>query len=114
MPTRYNITAADELFVGDKKDLIFPVVDDAGDVVPITGWALEWVIRRNAGGVALLSKTVGLGIAITDGTGGIATVTLTAANTTTLGAGRYWYILARTDAGSEAVLAYGDIALLAR
>jgi hypothetical protein len=80
----------------------------------ITGWAIGFYVSRvgaAAGlGVPLLSlATGGSGVAITNGAAGLFTATITSAQSLTLGAGRYWYDVWRTDAGSEMVIASGEL-----
>lgn len=114
MPEETNITKADELFTGTDKLLQFTVVDAAGAVVDISGWALKWTLFTrpvpSAGATALLSKTTPTVINITDGQNGICQVSLTDADTDDLiGDALYYHELRRTDSGLEDVLAYGTV-----
>lgn len=121
MPTESNITKADEWFSGTDKVLQFTVVDSAGVAQSITGWALQWglwryPVTRAASGVttALVSKTVGSGITITNGAGGICQVTVTDADIDGLEGGDsplYYHELRRTDGGNEDILSYGTVVL---
>lgn len=101
------IRETDNWFIGEDKVFEYPVADAAGVAVPITGWALEWALRYRPGDGAILTKTTGSGITITDGVGGVCQVAVADTDTDGLQAGRYWYALSRTDAGNEAVLAFG-------
>lgn len=114
MAEQADIAAADNWFLGEDKVLEFTVVDSAGAAVNITGWALEWILRSGAGERALLTKTVGSGVTITGGAGGVCQVAIADTDTDDLAAGRYWHALRRTDAGNEAVLSYGQVVLRAR
>lgn len=113
MATQSNITASDYWFIGEDKTLSFAVVDASAVAVNITGWALEWVLRRDAGDAALITKTVGSGITITNGAGGLCSVAIADTDTDNLDEGGYWHALRRTDAGTETVLSFGEVVLLA-
>jgi ABC-type sulfate transport system permease subunit len=95
-------------------------IDEATDnlltvtMVPATtiaGWAITFTLKvRDRSGAALITRTVGSGITITDAVNGVFTVLLTAANTT-LTPGVYSYDIRRTDAGSATTLTYGFITI---
>lgn len=116
MSKNVNITASDHFIKGEDKTLVFDVVDSTGAAQAMTGWALEWVLRRSAAATtAILTKnTSGGTISISngDGTDDRATVTITDDDTVDLVAGQYEYALRRTDAGFEQVLAFGTLELL--
>lgn len=115
MSKRADITASDGYFLGEDKQLVFDVVDSAGAAQTMTGWALEWVLRRTAASTtAVLTKnTSGGTVAISNGSGtdDRATVTITDDDTVDLVAGDYEYALRRTDSGNEQILAYGTLTL---
>lgn len=114
MSKEQNITEADNFFRGEDKQLVFDVVDANGDPQTMTGWALGFnVYRFDAQIAAILTYTTASEIAIGngDGTDDRATVTIPDTATDPLIAGVYRYELLRTDAGSEQVLAYGDLVL---
>jgi hypothetical protein len=85
----------------------------------ITGWALSFLVKRkqtDADVAALVTKTTGAGIAISGVFNGtpasntqVATVTIADTDTDSLNEGIYRWELKRTDAGSEARVAYGTI-----
>lgn len=80
-------------------------------VQDISGWAIEWVLR-DEDGTALLTKTVGSGITLTDATNGAFDVLGTRADTWASGAAlispsTYEHAAARTDSGSETALVGG-------
>lgn len=116
MSITQNITADDRFFAGEDKSLRYFVVDSAGAAQDMTGWALEWVLRRSAAHpTATLTKTTGAAQIVIDngnGTSDMATVSITDDDTLNLVAGQYVYALRRTDAGSEQVLAFGTLELL--
>lgn len=106
------VRAGDHWFIGEDRTFRHTVVDDDGDVQPITGWGLEWVLReRPDAGTTILTKTVGSGITITNGTAGICSVAIADADTIALNPGDYYYTLRRSDAGYETVLAFGRATL---
>lgn len=116
MSIEVNITADDHWIAGEDKSFRFFCVDSAGAAQDMTGWALEWVVRRSANSpTATFTKTTGATtIAISNGIGtsDLATVTVTDDDTVSLVTGQYVHALRRTDAGSEVVLAFGTAELL--
>lgn len=75
----------------------------------ITGWALSWrLFKSRTDREVLLSRTVGDGITITNGAGGICQVAITDTLTAGFPEGWYWHELYRTDAGYKTPLAGGD------
>ena len=113
MATRFDIGAADNWFIGEDKTVTIDVTDSAGAVQSMTAWALTWELKRSSSSAALISKTVGSGIAIGNGAGtdDRATVTIADTDTEALEPGTYYHHLRRTDAGSEVILSFGDAAL---
>jgi hypothetical protein len=106
------ITAADHWFIGEDRTFRFTVFDETGAVQNISGWTLEWVLReRPWGAQALITKTTGAGITITNAAGGVCEMTLADDDTINLPPGTYFYTFRRTNAGSETVLAFGDAIL---
>lgn len=85
------------IFPGEDVTITFTVTG-----VDVTGWAMSFA-------VGTVTKTVGSGVTLTDPTNGVLTVTLAAADTTTLGAGDKDFKLRRTDSGSNAVVAHGTL-----
>lgn len=77
----------------------------------ITGWSLAFAIARGYGENAVVEKTTGTGITITDGPNGIFEVTIADADTDNLPTGGYVWEAKRMDDGQEAVLAYGNLNL---
>jgi len=107
-------------------DRAFPfTILDATELIPVNvaTFALSWMLKRNRyapDSEALITKTTaagglviaGLYSAVLASNLQVVTLTLLAANTQTLAAGRRFYELKRTDAGYETVLAYGAFTLL--
>jgi hypothetical protein len=63
------------MFSGDSRVLTITVTDSAGTAKNITGATINFSLFKSVGGAAILSKTVGNGITITDPTNGVFTVT---------------------------------------
>lgn len=107
-----TVQANFSVYRGEDASLVFAIYEADG-VTPqnITGWSLSFTVRP-AGGIALIAKTVGNGIALTTPASGIATVTLAAADTSSLPAVYYSFSLARTDSGQDAELTSGLMILL--
>ena len=75
----------------------------------LSGWTLEWIMRKTPGGAAVLTIA---NAAITK-SGAVATVPIADTDTDALTPGEYFYVLRRTNAGSESILAHGKIILRA-
>ena len=118
MALEQNITLDDHWFKGADQQFRFTIVDSSGNAQTMTGWALEWVLRRlsPSSSTAVLTKnTSGGTIVISSGSGtdDRATVTVTDDDTLNIPAGTYHYAIRRTDAGNEQVLAFGTAELQA-
>lgn len=81
--------------------------DGTGTVVDISGWALQFTLRKKAGdpdtGQSPLLQVAGV---VVSGIAGTYTVSLTSAQTK-LPAGNYDYDIWRTTTGSETSMAHG-------
>lgn len=84
----------------------------------ITGWTVTFEVEDKLAGAAVITKTVGSGITLTDTGKGILEVTLAKADTsgltvsTSLAAGKgYVWEIKRTNAGNNLVLARGQLIL---
>jgi hypothetical protein len=84
---------------GDGRVETFTVTDAAGAVVNITGMTIRLMVKRTHSGSVLITKSVGSGVTITDGAGGVLTVTFAATETDDL-AGKYVWDLEVTDGAS--------------
>src|SRR5262249_27360661 len=79
----------------------------------ITGWSLQFTLRKQYGdSTALITKTTGAGITITDATNGVFKVTLPSADTQALDLRAYVFDIQRTDAGNRTVLTIGNTTVL--
>ena len=109
MATLQNLT----LFRGEDLTLTF-TMDPAQ---AITGWALAFYVRARPeyGAAPLVTRTTAAGgVTITDGPGGVFSVTVPAATTLALPISRYRFDVWRVDSGYETVLAYGPCDVLAQ
>lgn len=92
------------------EDLLIPFRIERADGLPqdLTGWALTFTARDQLGdSQALVQKTTGSGITITDTAGGRGTITIARADTAALTPGDKYFDLSRTDAGQNGVLTSG-------
>lgn len=71
------------------------VKNDAGTAIDLTGFSISFVVSPHVNATALVTKTVGNGIAITDAAAGKFTVSLSDADTDLRG--RYYYECKATD-----------------
>jgi len=85
----------------------------------VLGWAVTWSMKYKSGGTALIAKTVGSGVTLTDSTRGVISVAILKANTSSLTPSAelpigesYIFDLKRTDSGANTVLAYGPVELV--
>lgn len=101
------IRESEHLFIGEDRTIRIDVVQ-SDDTTPqaMTGWSLTWELLNRRGGTVLITKTpsIGNGSATDDR----ATITITDTDTEAIDPGTYFHVLRRTDAGGEAVLAFGD------
>jgi len=114
MAIQVHITDADNFFVGEDKILEYQVKDTTGNIIDITGWSIEWVLREDPDtSTVLVTKDNGGngGLSITNAVNGIFQVTMDAADTSALPEGRYAYGASRTDTGLRGLLVYGDASL---
>lgn len=107
------ISRALNWMIGEARSFDFSIFQADGVTAQnITGWALEWVLRPNPeSNVAILTKTTGAGITITNGAGGLCSVAIARADTLALPPDIYAHSLRRTDSGSESVLSFGPAVL---
>lgn len=106
------IPASHGWFTGDDFGQPFHVLDEDDAVVDITGFTLEFTLRRKVGDANIvLQRTSADGITITDATAGELLVDVAAEDTEGLEPGNYVYALRRTDADSVKTLAVGPVVL---
>ncbi len=116
MGVRSDIAAHEEWFNGEVEKLRFRVMHRVGNPVDPNGWALRFVAGLKA---PLVVKTTGGGgitvIGVYHATLALNTqwvvVDLTDAESELLSGESKTYTLRRTDVGSKALLAYGDLVL---
>jgi hypothetical protein len=94
------------MVAGDTKTIVFNVKDSGGAALDLTGATIRWGLCAYAASgaiaeAALLTKSVGSGITVTDAAGGVCQVALSAANTTATPrmSGRYYHELEVTSGG---------------
>ena len=110
MAKNQDITAADNWFKTEDKQIAWLITDSAGSPQTMTGWTVSFnMYSAKTSANALVTKTAA--ISNGDGTDDRAVITVADTDTETLAAGTYVYELVRTDAGSEQVLAYGTALL---
>lgn len=98
------------VYAGQRNVIRFFVTRPDGSPEPITGWAMEFEVRENPDGPAIVTKTTTSGITIISGAAGIVEVVTTSADTATLLPDREnYYMLRRSDSGSERAMAEGII-----
>ena len=79
----------------------------------ITGWALKCTARLVLGMLPILfTKTVGVGITITDAPNAKFDITMNSADTSAATPGSYFFDIQRTDAGFKSELGIGTLILL--
>lgn len=115
---------ATTLFIGTDHQFKYHIQNDAETAaLDVTGWALSWMIKRSknhSDAEALLTKTTTGGGVVIAGTFNAdpalnlqrATVSIFDTDTDGQPAGVRYYELKRMDAGSETILAYGELELL--
>jgi hypothetical protein len=89
------------------------ITDTMSPATNITGWSLQFTVRKNFGdATALITKTIGSGITVTDLTNGIFKIAVANADTSGLTPGAYVYDVERTDSGNRTVLTTGYLNIL--
>ncbi len=98
-----------EMVSGDTKDIVVTVLDELDQVVPIDGADVVFILSENEFSAALVTKTTGAGIVITNGPGGVFTVTLDSADTEDL-IGEHYFEAEVTDVSNRvSTVAVGTI-----
>lgn len=124
----HNVTAADEVFVGEDKNLFFTIFEKDG-ITPrnVTGWTFEWILRAKAkSNPPLLKKIMADGITLV-GAFNIDPLVNTQkvlvplldsdtasedGSTIIIPPKVYYHALKRVDDGSNTVLSHGSFELL--
>jgi hypothetical protein len=121
MARQQNIGDTEDWFVGEDKTIPFEVYSsDEATIEDVTGWAIQWVLRKTVGDDAIvLSKTTGAAsVTITgsyDADPAVNTqrvnVLISDTDTDNFQPGKYQHALKRTDDTFETILSYGDVHL---
>lgn len=91
---------------GDDKEIVATIVDEAGAAVDTTGSTATYVIAEEPGGVAIISKTVGSGIAVGGGaSNNEVTITIDDNDTITF-SGQYYHELELIDTTGKVYTAF--------
>lgn len=90
------------MYAGDSKTLVVTAKDEDGAAVDITDATIRWQLARSVSTTALVTKSIGDGVTITDGSGGVFEVELENADTESL-KGEFYH-------EAEAILTDGTIA----
>ena len=85
---------------GDSRDIVYTIVDENDAVVDLTDGAISWKILINGTSTAIVTKSVGSGVTLTDASNGVATVVLDPEDTTAL-QGTYALSGVFTDSGDD-------------
>lgn len=92
------------------------ITDTLSPITNITGWAIEfWLRRRYGDDVPLIIKrTGGAGITIDNGAGGVYSIVVGSSDTARpdVDDGAFVYEIRRTDSGQQVVLSHGTVTLL--
>lgn len=78
------------MYAGDYITLEFVATEESGAVLDLTGLTVKWGLGRTKEGPALLTKTAGSGLTVTDAAAGKFSVVLDAADTLKF-AGDYYH-----------------------
>ena len=82
-------------------------------VTNITGWTITFSLKKQYGDAsALVSKTIGSGITVTDAVNGDFKVAVDSADSASLDNRAYVYDILRTNSGNKTVLTIGNLTLL--
>ncbi len=105
-----NTTVYFRLFIGDDQNLNVTVLDDDGNIVDITSAsAIDWTMSADEFASAVISKSLGSGITITDGPNGVFRVTLDTTDTESLDSGTYYQKSRVTLGGNRTHVAIGTV-----
>lgn len=94
-------------YAGDSRNLIVTVVDQNGEIVPLTGATIKWILVSQD--TIMLSKKTDSGITLSDPAMGQFTIALTASDTKTLN-GTYQHMARVTTAdGNSSIVLTGTV-----
>jgi hypothetical protein len=102
------------MYRGDDESFDVAVVDRDGDVVDLTGADLRFTAKRDVGDLdvdAVMAKTIGAGITVTNAAGGLARIDIDAADTDTMTRGTVlvWDLQAQDNSDKVRTLASGTL-----
>ena len=102
------------MVAGDTAELSFSVYEEDGlTAQDLSGASIAWQMRRAGSSTALVSKTTGDGITVTDAEAGKLTVSLDPEDTEDLAAGRYAHGAVVTDSDDNvSTISLGFMVLL--
>lgn len=104
---------------GDNRLLVVTVKDENDVLIDITAAAFTWALSKAdpnnppipaPKGAAVVTKTVGSGITITDGPNGVLEVQILPADTETID-GAYYHELQMTLGGAVSTVAFGNVTI---
>ena len=85
------------MVLNNDRNVQFNVVDNLGNPVNITDFQIRWQVKKSYLSEALITKTVGSGITMTDPSLGQFVVQILAADTVNLAPGSYFHEAIVTD-----------------
>lgn len=97
-----------ELHLSDDRDIDFPVKDDDGNAITLTGGTAEWAMKKHPGIAAnLIAKTLGAGQIVNTSEGQAFRVSLLVADQAALNPGVYYHELEMTLGGKVSTITTG-------
>lgn len=79
----YPTVVTVEMMRGDARQMKVTAKDEDGQLLPLTGLTISYVISKKVGAEALTTKTIGSGITVTDAPNGAFTIDLLKSDTST-------------------------------
>lgn len=107
IPVEHDFVDERGAWVGANWTKRLTYADDQGVGIDLTGWTITFVVYDSAGAVSLTLSSPSSGVTVTNASGGVFTVAMTAAQTTGLGQGSFTYKLSLTSGSNVIVLAVG-------
>lgn len=107
---RTRITATNfEMFSGNTRILKVTVLDQDDAIVDLSGASADFALSKRPGSTALVTKSVGTGITITDAVAGELEVRLDPADTEPLAGGHYYELEVQDASGRRTTVLFGTI-----
>jgi hypothetical protein len=106
-----------DMYRGDDESFDVAVVDKNGVVVNLTGASLRFTVKRDAADLdvdAVITKTTGSGITVTNAAGGIARIDIAATDTSAMIRGTLlvWDLQVRDSNSKTRTLASGTLRII--